>query len=183
MTLHWRKQLFIEEYVAHPELNAAEVAVRCGFEPKYAKNRAYEMLQNPEVKAAIEHRQKELLAKLQLTAEDVIKDILAARQRCVDAGDGAWQTQGRLKCDELLGKYLGMWQERVDLEVDFGERLAERLQKAREQAGRVVEGQEILPPKPVPALPVSPAAKQESLVSEAAWQPKYEDWVEKYENE
>jgi hypothetical protein len=140
MALHWRKRLFIEEYVAHPELNAAEVAARCGYERKYAKNRAWELLHDPQVKAAIEQKQQQLLAKVNLTAEAVIKDILAARQRCVEAGDGAWQTQGRLKCDELLGKYLGMWQEK--LEVTAIDEIAERLRKARANAGIVIEAEE-----------------------------------------
>jgi phage terminase small subunit len=138
MSLHWRKRLFIEEYVAHPELNAAEVAVRVGFEKKYAKNRAWELLNNPEVKAAIEHKQRDLLEKISLTAEDVVKDIMATRQRCVEAGDGAWQTQGRLKCDELLGKYLGMWQEKV--EGPNMDELVARLKVARKNAGLVQVG-------------------------------------------
>ena len=50
---------------------------------------------------------------------------------------GAWQTQGRLKCDELLGKYLGMWTDKV--EVTAIDELSERLKKAREQAGIVPE--------------------------------------------
>lgn len=138
MSLHWRKRLFIEEYVAHPELNAAEVAVRVGFEKKYAKNRAWELLNNPEVKSAIEHKQRDLLEKISLTAEDIVKDIMAARQRCVEAGDGAWQTQGRLKCDELLGKYLGMWHEKV--EGPNMDELVARLKAARQNAGLVQVG-------------------------------------------
>jgi hypothetical protein len=111
MPHHWRKQLFVAEYVAHPELSATQVAERCGFTGPHVKTRAYELMRNPEVKAAIEEKQKELLDKVELKAEDVIKDILATRQRCIEEGAGAWQTQGRLKCDELLGRYLRMWEE------------------------------------------------------------------------
>lgn len=139
MSLHWRKQLFVAEYVAHPELNATQVAERCGYTGAHVKNRAYELLRDPEVKAAIEHAQRQLLDRVELKAEDVIKDILAARQRCVEAGDGAWQTQGRLKCDELLGRYLNMWQEKI--EISFAEGLAEKLRRARAQVG----GTKLLP--------------------------------------
>jgi Terminase small subunit len=179
VSLHWRKQLFVAEYVAHPELNASEVAIRCGFEPKYAKNRAYELLRNPEVKAAIGHAQQQILAKVELTAEDVIRDILATRQRCVEAGDGAWQTQGRLKCDELLGKYLDMWQEKV--EVSFAGALSDRLKKARAQVGRSVE----LAPKLLPEMvELEPVAKVEEAVREThrvePSMTEQEDWVQKY---
>jgi hypothetical protein len=183
VSLHWRKQLFVAEYVAHPELNATQVAERCGFTGAHVKTRAYEMLRDPEVKAAIEHAQREVLAKVEVTAEEVVRDILAARQRCVEAGDGAWQTQGRLKCDELLGKFLGMWQEKV--EVSFAEALAERLKKARHHvAGSNIEEPE---PKALPA-PVEAelvAQEEEDEVSRPEAngiglpQEEPEDWVER----
>lgn len=143
MALHWRKQLFVAEYVAHPELNATQVAERCGYTGAHVKQRAYELLRDPEVKAAIEHSRQQLVAKIELTAEDVIKDILATRQRCVQNGDCAWAVAGRLKCDELLGKYLKMWEDKI--EFSFADDLAARLKKAREQVGRGEEPEEPAP--------------------------------------
>lgn len=175
MSLHWRKQLFVAEYVAHPELNATQVAERCGYTGAHVKNRAYELLRDPEVKAAIEHAQRQLLDRVELKAEDVIKDILAARQRCVEAGDGAWQTQGRLKCDELLGRYLNMWQEKI--EISFAEGLAEKLRKARSlvRGEKTVESEARLLPAPVEAEPVAEAEKEVTV--SVAVEP--EDWVER----
>lgn len=178
MALHWRKQLFVEEYVAHPELNGAEVAARAGYERKYAKNRAWELLNDPEVKSAIEHKQQQLLEKISLTAEDVVKDILAARQRCVEAGDGAWQTQGRLKCDELLGKYLGMWQEKVELTTM--DEMTERLKRAREQAG-IATGVPVEPLLLEAATTVQPQKEVAAVPpsEETTTEPEPEDWVDR----
>lgn len=135
MSLHWRKQLFVAEYLAHPELSATEVARRCGYTGEHVKQRAYALMRDAEVRAAIEHGQQRRLEGVELNANEVIQDILAARQRCVENGDYAWAMAGRLKCDELLGKYLKMWGD-DKVELSFTDALTERLRKAREQVGK-----------------------------------------------
>ena len=99
-------------------------------------------------KATIEHAQKQLLDNVELTAQNMIKDILATRQRCVENGDYARAVAGRLKCDELLGRYLKMWEEKV--ENNFTDTLLERLQKARKQVGKSAEVEEPPEPKALP---------------------------------
>ncbi len=186
MTLHWKKQLFVAEYVAHPELNATEVAKRCGHVGEHVKLRAYEILRDPDVKAAIEEKQRKILGKVDVTVEDVINDIKATRRRCIEEGASAWATQGRLRCDELLGRYLKMWEEPkvgIDVTVD----LAERLQKARLQVeGHVVgDGEE---PKALPAAKVEvepmfsrpkvEPARDFCPTGKPAEEPQeYDDWV------
>jgi hypothetical protein len=181
VSLNWRKQLFVAEYLAHPGLNATDVARRCGYTGPHVKTRAYELMRDPEVKAAIEHGQNLRLEEVELTAQDVVKDILAARQRCVEAGNCAWAMVGRLKCDELLGRYLKMWEEKV--EVNFADGLAERLRKAREQVVKPGEPQAVtsepkaLPPTPEPE---SVPKGEPTARTEVAPPVEQEDWVEKY---
>lgn len=159
--MHWRKKMFVAQYLAHPELSPAEIAERCGYKGQNLKQRAFVLLRDPEVKEAIQQGQKQILAKLEITAQDVVQDIIDTRQRCVENGDVAWATNLRLKCDELLGKYLGMWTERT--EVTFFDGLAERLRKARENVGRVIEGSEEKKP---PASLAEPALREEPVAEE-----------------
>lgn len=182
MSLHWRKQLFVAETLAHPELDATDVARRCGYTGAHVKQRAYALMRDPEVKAAVEHGRQQILAKVELTAQDVIKDILAARQRCVENGDSAWAMAGRLRCNELLGRYLKMWEEEK-VEVNVGvELLAERLRQARDQVGRPAEVE--APQVEVKALPArAEPVEREPIKEEVAPQIHSEpqkDWVEKY---
>jgi phage terminase small subunit len=133
MGLTKRRQLFVTEYLANPKQPAAWAAVRAGFSEKQARETASELLKDPEIKAAIEHQLMKRLEKIEINEKNVLLDILAARERCIEAGAGAWQTTGRLKCDELLGKYLKMWVERV--EVGLEEELIQRLTAGRKRAG------------------------------------------------
>ena len=182
MTMHWRKQYFVAEFLAHPELNPTQVAERVGYTGAHVKNRAYELMRDPEVKAAIEHGKQQILAKLEVTAEEVIRDILATRQRCVEAGNGAWQTQGRLKCDELLGRHLGMWQDKTEL--TFVDALTERLRKARANVAKALEPVESEPKTLSAPVEVKPVAQPEEApverpASSETPQAEPEDWVER----
>jgi hypothetical protein len=176
--MHWRKQYFVAEFLAHPELNPTQVAERVGYTGAHVKNRAYELMRDPEVKAAIEHGKQQILSKLEVNAEDVVRDILQTRQRCVEQGNTAWAVNGRLKCDEMLGKYLGLWQERT--EVTFVDALAERLQKARANVARTMElkgSEEKLLPAPIskPVVIEQEPTKRETV--EVPEQPM--DWVDR----
>jgi hypothetical protein len=133
MALTKRRQLFVTEYLANPKQPAAWAAVRAGFSQKRARETASELLKDPEIKAAMEHQLMKRLEKIEITERTVLLDILGARERCIEAGSGAWQTAGRLKCDELLGKYLKMWVEKVEIGID--DALMERLVAGRKRAG------------------------------------------------
>jgi len=127
-----RKLLFVAEYLADPKGNARQAVIRAGFSEKRANVTASELLKDPEVKAAIEHKRDLHLKKLDVDAKMVIVDILSARERCIEAGSAAWAIAARLKCDELLGRYLKMWTEKIEL--GFEEEIMKRLEAGRKRA-------------------------------------------------
>jgi hypothetical protein len=132
MALTKRKQLFVAEYLADPKSNATQAVIRAGFSEKRAKVTASELLKDSEIKAAIEHKRNQRLAKLDIDANLVLADIIASRERCIEAGSAGWAIAARLKCNELLGRYLKMWTEK--LEVGFDEELMKRLEAGRKRA-------------------------------------------------
>ena len=133
MALTKRRQLFVTEYLAHPKQPAAWAAVRAGFSEKRARETASELLKDPEIKAAIEHQLIKRLEKIEVTEKTVLTDILAIRERCTEAGSGQWSLSLRLKCNELLGRKLGLWKDKIELGLD--EALIERLEAGRKRAG------------------------------------------------
>jgi phage terminase small subunit len=140
MALTKRKQLFVAEYLADPKSNGAQAVIRAGFSEKRAKVTASELLKDPEIKAAIEHKQNQRLAKLDINANLVLAGLLELRDRCVEAGSGAWQTAGLLKVYELLGRHLKMFTDKVEL--GFDEELVKRLEAGRKRVA--------LPPRTEP---------------------------------
>jgi phage terminase small subunit len=132
MALTKKKRLFVAEYLADPKGNARQAVIRAGFSVKRANVTASELLKDPEMKAAIEHKRNEHLKKLEIDAKMVLTDILQTRERCIEAGTAAWAITHRLKCDELLGRYLKLWTEKI--EVGFGEEIMKRLEAGRKRA-------------------------------------------------
>jgi phage terminase small subunit len=131
-----RKRLFVAEYLADPKCNASEAAIRAGFSEKRAKVTASELLKDPEVTAAIEHKRNQRLARLDIDANLVLAGLLELRDRCIEAGAGSWQTAGLLKVYELLGRHLKMFTEKIEVGLD--EELIKRLEAGRKRTALLV---------------------------------------------
>jgi phage terminase small subunit len=134
LALTKRRQLFVHEYCADPKANGTAAAVKAGFNEKRAKITACELLKDPEIKAAIEHKMKQRLEKVSIGPDLVLTGLLETIELCLSAGAGSWQTSGLIKCYELLGKHLGMFKERIELGVD--EAILAKLIEGRERARR-----------------------------------------------
>jgi hypothetical protein len=131
MALTRLRQLFVTEYLANPKQPAAWAAVRAGFSEKRARETASELLKDPEIKAALEHQLAKRLEKLEITEKTVLTDILAIRERCTEAGSGQWSLALRLKCNELLGRKLGLWKDKIEVGLD--DALIQRLEAGRKR--------------------------------------------------
>jgi phage terminase small subunit len=68
-----RQRRFVEEYVACR--NANKAAIAAGYARSYAKD-AYKFLRDPEIAAAIAERDRALTAKLKITAERVLLEMM-----------------------------------------------------------------------------------------------------------
>lgn len=133
MALTRMMQLFVHEYLAdRGKHNATQAAIRAGYAPANAKQQAWNLLHNPEVEREIEYQLQQHLRKLKVNAEMVISGIIESIERAEKAGEGAWQFQTIQKGYELLGKYLGLWHEKLEVGVD--ERIMQQLAVGRARA-------------------------------------------------
>ncbi len=68
-----RIEVFVAAYAV--SFNGPEAAIAAGYAPTCAKNRAWEMLQRPDVQAALKAHQARKLAKLEVEADVVVREL------------------------------------------------------------------------------------------------------------
>jgi phage terminase small subunit len=117
-----KQQRFAEEYLI--DLNATQAAIRAGYSAKRASEIAYQLLQKTTVQDAISEGQRRLSEKTGRDAKDVLRDIQQATKDAWAADD----LRIVLKGLELEGRHLGMFTDKVSVNITDG--LAERLDRA-----------------------------------------------------
>ena len=68
-----RERIFVREYLV--DLNATQAAIRAGYSRRSASRNTHRVLNRPRVKAAIEAAMAERAAKLEITAERVLREL------------------------------------------------------------------------------------------------------------
>lgn len=139
-----RQTRFCEEYLI--DLNATQAAIRAGYSEKTANEQGARLLANVSVQEKIAELKAERSKRTEITQDSVIQELAAvarAEVKGVRAVD-------KLKALELLGKHLGMFVERY--EVNAAE-IEKRIAEAREQ-GKKEGTQELLEAMPLEALKI-----------------------------
>lgn len=139
-----RQTRFCEEYLI--DLNATQAAIRAGYSEKTANRIASELLSKLDIQEKITELKAERAKRTEMTQDSVIQELAAvarAEVKGVRAVD-------KLKALELLGKHLGMFVERY--EVNAAE-IEKRIAEAREQ-GKKEGTQELLEAMPLEALKI-----------------------------
>lgn len=139
-----RQARFCEEYLI--DLNATQAAIRAGYSEKTANEQGARLLANVSVQEKIAELKAERAKRTEMTQDSVIQE-LAAVARAEIKGVRAVD---KLKALELLGKHLGMFVERY--EVNAAE-IEKRIAEAREQ-GKKEGTQELLEAMPLEALKI-----------------------------
>ncbi len=103
-----KQKAFIAEYMK--DKNGTKAAIRAGYSEKSAYSQACDLLKKPEIIGEIEARQNEALAAAGITAQSVLERI----NRIAKDPDAA--DKDKLKANELLGKYLGLFTDKVKVE-------------------------------------------------------------------
>lgn len=109
--LNPKQRAFTVEYMK--DKNATQAAIRAGYSPKTAYSQGFDLLKKPEVIRAIEEMEKAAQARAGITVEKIVDRINKI------ADDPNCSPRDRLKADELLGKYLGMFTERVEMKGEI----------------------------------------------------------------
>ena len=121
------QELFIKALLADPKRNATAAAVAAGYSARRARETAHELLDDPEVQLALHEKQMVALDGANVDPTYVIMGIRDTVERCRGMGK-AFNPVSALKGFELLGRYLKLWTDRLELN-DVGN-LADRIRAA-----------------------------------------------------
>lgn len=109
-----KQKLFVKEYLV--DLNATQAAIRAGYSKKTAYSIGEENLRKPELASAIQAALDKRAAKCEISAEDVLNSILTIRGMALDDR----RLNEALKANELIGKHLKLFTDRVAIEGNIG---------------------------------------------------------------
>lgn len=142
-----RQAAFVREYLL--DLNATQAATRAGYSPQTADTQGPRLLENVGVREAIDAALDKRAAKLELKAEDVLRELQKIGFADPDAPEapkaeeeldpgpfgGALERrrgaslrfEHKLKALELLGKHLKLFTDKVEHEHSFANMTDEQL--------------------------------------------------------
>lgn len=112
-----RQEAFVHEYLI--DLNGAQAAIRAGYKENSAKQAAHENLTKPYLQEAIAKAFSERLEHTDITAKYVLYTIKADVDRSSTEGEN-YNSPNLLRGCELLGKYLNLFTDKVELRGTVG---------------------------------------------------------------
>jgi len=148
MAMNPKRERFVEEYLI--DLNAKQAAIRSGYSDKCAEVTGSRLLSDAKVAALIAEKREERSARTNITQDYVLESIFSAMERCkqsepvkdrsgnpvlVETPTGdltpayTFNAAGVFKGAEMLGKHLGMFQDKstpVTVSLPFDGWLLER---------------------------------------------------------
>lgn len=114
--------MFCKEYLV--DLNATQAYIRAGYSKKTANQCGYLLLVNPCIQEYIQKNMDKRAEKIELTSEYVLNNIIEIGERCMQkeqvkdkdgfpTGEWEFKEGGALKAQELLGRNLQMFTDKV----------------------------------------------------------------------
>jgi phage terminase small subunit len=132
MALTDKQRLFVKEYLV--DLNATQAAIRAGYSEKTAYSIGHENLNKPDISHAIKEAMLEREQKAEVDAEYVIQNLKKVVSRSLqetpvmkwdyeerkltETGEFTYDSTGANRALELLGKHLGMFTDKVKMDVN-----------------------------------------------------------------
>ena len=121
-----RQARFVEEYLL--DGNGTQAAIRAGYSVRSAKQHGSRVLLTPQVQMALAERRAVVSARCELDAAWVLDRLREVTERCLQAvpvrdrlgqetGEWRFDAGGATRALALLGKHLGMFSERVDVQL------------------------------------------------------------------
>lgn len=101
--------MFAEYYVTTANFNAAEAARQAGYSDSDISNRAYKMLQNPQIIEIIQEKLERKKAVAFYSEEDILRKMY---EEATNYSEGASHAS-RINALVWLGKHIGMWNDKL----------------------------------------------------------------------
>ena len=115
-----KQAAFIREYLI--DLNATQAAIRAGYSAKTAGRVAGQVMQKPAVQQALRKAMNERSEKTEITAEYVLKTIKDTIEK--NKSGETYDARSVLKGCELLGRHLGLFNDKLTVGVSVGDVMA-----------------------------------------------------------
>ena len=114
-----KQEKFIQEYLV--DLNATQAAIRAGYSEKTARASAARNMQNVNIQDALQEAREKQQERTEITADMVLMELKSiALDDAADYQDSRLRYSNKIKALELLGKHLGMFTDKVSVEMPEG---------------------------------------------------------------
>lgn len=143
MNLNARQELFCKEYLV--DLNATQAAIRAGYSVRTAYSQGQRLLKHVEVLARVKELKAKRADELELDAYWVLKRLKEVSDRSMQAepvmeydhaagemvptGEYEFDSQGANRSAELIGKHIGMFDPKLELQKKMLEAQIEKLNR------------------------------------------------------
>lgn len=134
--LNDKQDRFCREYVV--DYNGTKAAIRAGYAGRSANRTASDLLSKPDILARVRQLQEEQAKRLSISSDWVMIRLCETLEKCmaavpvmawdpeekckVETGEYVFDSKGALKALELIGKHIGMFEDRLNVrgQVDTG---------------------------------------------------------------
>ena len=126
-----KQERFCQEYII--DYNGTRAAIRAGYSEDSARFHASRMLSRDNIRARVRELQAEQVKRLAVSQDYVVQQLVSVYQKCsepepveewdgeaheyLETGKYTFDSKGANKALELLGKHLGMYQDKVSVDV------------------------------------------------------------------
>jgi phage terminase small subunit len=126
------QRAFVREYLLDPDRDGERAALRAGYSKHRAKRQAEALLAQADIRAAISVLVREMLQPFHVDKQSVLDRLVFNIQACRANGSDISSLAESRKTLQLLGNHLGMFAEKVELDVS--DKLIALLNSRRQKA-------------------------------------------------